>query len=538
MSRRNLVPAVLTLLSIVLILFTGWSLNHFRRFQPYVSFLTQNEFGARQFALQLTDVELRGRSHGEPQWSVHASLIQLTPDQSSITIDTLDHGILMRDAKPYLEFVAKRAIYALGGSLSSAGIVQVLGGIHIDSTGPITPLDAPISVTAQSADWNGYQAVLTLPEKVQIVFGHTQRSPGISLDSQGIKWNAKSYQLTCPERVHADVDALGSYGPYQVDSSDLLYDEPSGQIRCANPISIVVPALGTATCKSLMLDSHQHTSDFGHVQIVADAAAVIAPMPTPAPPTAQSPAKSGDDADDNKVTVDAPGGGHWDEQTKILTVKGPVVFHQGDMTMTTVGATYDRKSDIATGDSPVTIKDPQSTITGDVGSVDFKHHIATLNGHIHIDVEPKPDEPKPDKNAKLITAPDDSDTSSDDSATKQPSVMTCDAIDYNYRKKLAVTKGTVVITQKHRKVTSDEGTYNTATHIADLVGHVIADSDDGKHMEADAAEISLKKGDEWIDIPKPKVIQFDIPAEDNPKATSSPPGSAAPSPPAASRSSP
>ena len=506
MSRRNVLPVLYTLLSIGLILLTAWSLDHFRRYQPYASLLAQNDLSPRQFALQLNDVELSGRSGGKPQWSVHARRIQLTPDQSSIVIDSLERGVLMRSAKPYLQFVASRVLYALGGTSNTSGTIDVSGGIRIASVGPASPLNAPIAISTSRAQWNGYRSTLTLPDRVQVSFQHTPKDPGIALDSEGATWNASNSQLVCPARVHAAVDSLGSYGPYQVESTGLLYDEPSGQVRCANPISVSVPALGSATCRPLVVDTHQHTSDFGQVKIVADAPAILTPMPTPAPPTTQKPgAKLPDDTDDNTVTVDAPGGGHWDEQTKTLPVKGPVTFHQGDAAMSTVGAIYDRKSDIAKGLSPVTITDPETTVTGDQGSVDFKHHIANLTGHIHIDVEPKPEK-----------AADPDDTSGEGEA-RQPSVLTCDAVDYDYRKKFAITKGTVVIKQKHRTVTADQGTYDTVKHIADLTGHVVADSDDGQHMEADHAKISLKKGDEWIDIPHPNVYKFKVEDEDNPK---------------------
>jgi lipopolysaccharide assembly outer membrane protein LptD (OstA) len=175
--------------------------------------------------------------------------------------------------------------------------------------------------------------------------------------------------------------------------------------------------------------------------------------------------------------------------------------------MATVGAIYDRKTDIAHAQSPVTITDPETTVTGKAGDVDFKKHIATLSGNVHVDIEPKPDKGSSD------------DDSSAKSEAKQPSTMTCDAIVYNYKTKFAITNGTVVIKQEHRTVTADKGTYDVKTHIAELTGNMVATSDDGKVLKAEYAKVSVKKGDEWIDIPHPTEMLIPVNPDDNPRNT-------------------
>jgi len=518
MPRRQLFPILYILVSVVLAFAMTWSLNHYRRYQPYAGLFSPDEGANRQFALQLDDVELRGRSGGHPQWSVHASRVTLLPDQNNLSIDSIERGVLMNNARPYLRFSARRAVYAIGSSPNTTGIVTVTGGIQIASVPASITLGAPIAIATASAIWNGYQALLTLPDSVSVDFGRTSSSPAVHILAQCASWNANARLFVCPGAVQTSIDYAGNAGPYLIESHNLDYNENTGVIQSSLPVTLSVPRLGAATCRPLLLDTHKRSVDFGAVHVVAQISSALLPTSdTPAPSASVDSASQGASAKpaekastndtDNQVTVDAPQGGHWDDQDRILTVRGPVTFHQGDASMTTVGAVYDRKTDIAHALSPVTMTDPDTIVTGESGDVNFKKHIATLAGQIHIDVRPKPD-----KDAKT-------DDTADDSETKQPSVLTCDAIVYNYKAKFATTTGTVVIEQKHRTVTADKGTYDLKAHIAELTGNMVATSDDGKILKADSATVSTKKGDESIDVPHPTEIVIPVSPDDNPRST-------------------
>ncbi len=300
--------------------------------------------------------------------------------------------------------------------------------------------------------------------------------------------------------------------PIHVTTSNLEWRWPQGRLSADSPINATIGALGTLTCRSLQFDPVARSVEFGAVQITASVANLLklASVDT----TQGAPEAS---ATSNSVTVNAPEGGHWDEQTRILSVRGPVVFKQGDETMETDGAIYDRNTNIAKALSPIKLYDSQNSLTGDHGEVNFGTHVAIITDNVVL---------------KAIPPKTSTKQSSDnlDTEARQPTDLTCDHISYNYRTKLADADGHLKITQTNRTITAKTGHYDANAQVAELVGDVDAKSTDGKSLKSDTMKASLKQGDEWIEIPGPIQAEFKIDDADNPKpattttATTSPTG--------------
>lgn len=284
---------------------------------------------------------------------------------------------------------------------------------------------------------------------------------------------------------------LGS--PLSVKAPSLTWNGARGVVLCAGPVQARLGAFGTITAVSLAYYTRAKILSVGALQLVADAKAIPAVVPA-SPQTADS-AKS-------VVHIDAPEGGTLDEQTRVVAIRGPVTFTQGDSSMETVGGTYDQREAFARSQSPVTLRDPDMTLTGDQGTVDFKHHIATLAGAIHLTVKPKPSDQK--------------DTDTVDKEAEQPAVITCDQIVYNYQTKQADATGHFVIHQKNRTVTAEMGHYDAATEIATLKGPVKYTTSDGQSFTAPDAVVSLKPGHESVDVTGPISGDFPVNNQNSP----------------------
>jgi lipopolysaccharide assembly outer membrane protein LptD (OstA) len=154
-------------------------------------------------------------------------------------------------------------------------------------------------------------------------------------------------------------------------------------------------------------------------------------------------------------------------------------------------------------------------MTGDHGTIDFGKKIATIEGKVRLlQYQEKKDDDTKTNEADKKQSDDDN---SLDAASHSPAEMTCDKIVYNYRTKQAVFTGHLVITQKSRTITADHGTYDATKKIATLGGDVVDKEKDGGVLKTDKATASLKKGDEWVDIPGPHSYDFTPSDEDNPR---------------------
>jgi hypothetical protein len=284
--------------------------------------------------------------------------------------------------------------------------------------------------------------------------------------------------------------------PFAATAPSLTWSPARGTIDCAGPAQARIGSLGTLSANTLHYDTKTQSADIGRLHLVAASQAIpqqAIPQVVPISPGA-SPQKS-------DVQVDAPEGGHWDGQAHTWLFHGPVTFTQKDATMQTVGGSYDQRAGFAKSQSPITLKDPETTLTGQQGTVDFKQHVATLAGDIHLTVKPKP-------------AAKGSDTV--DTEAHQPAVMTCDQIVYNYRTKLATSTGHFVVHQKDRTVTADKGLYDANAQLVTLDGNVHYTTTDGQSFTASEAVISVKPGDETVDVNGPIKGSIPVNDQDNP----------------------
>lgn len=280
----------------------------------------------------------------------------------------------------------------------------------------------------------------------------------------------------------------------QVTAPSLTWDGQRGLVQCAGPIQARLGSFATLTAGSLAYDTRAKILSTGSLHLVAAGADVPAVVPA---------ASQSASSEKSKVHIDAPGGGNLNEETRVITLRGPVTFTQGDSSVETVGGTYNQKVSFARSQSPVTLKDPDMTLVGDEGTVDFNHHVATLIGDIHLTVKPKPSDSK--------------DTDTVDKETRQPTVMTCDQIVYNYQTKQADATGHFVIHQKNRTVTAEMGHYDANAEMATLKGPVKYATDDGQSFTTSAdAVVSLKPGHGSVDVNGPINGDFPVNNQNSP----------------------
>jgi lipopolysaccharide assembly outer membrane protein LptD (OstA) len=284
-------------------------------------------------------------------------------------------------------------------------------------------------------------------------------------------------------------------GPVNISAGGLRWDGAAKMASVMGSIHAEIKNLGTATCQTMALDINNKAVIFGAVQIIVLSGAIISQNAV-----ANTSNQSTDSQE--KIVFNAPQGGRDDEQRKMLHISGPVTVTQGDVKLTTVGIDFDHVTRDAKALAPVVITDDANQLKGDNGDVNFKTHIATVNGHVDIYAVPK----------------DQSTKSSDDLDTeaRQPTHMHCDHLVYNYRTKLADADGHLVVLQTSRTVTATTAHYDTVAQVITLHGNVDAKSNDGKHFTAPDATVSVKQDDEWIEIKGPVTYEFTPSDEDNP----------------------
>lgn len=573
MSSRNRAPLVLGSLLLALVALTAWSLKAFSRYQPYSGFFGANTRLDKQFVVQLADVDVRYRKSGRPLWRVHADRMTLSVDRRRLVADGVSDGVMLDGARPLLRFAAGEAIYTQGFINPEMGDLEVLGRIRIVSVHSLSPVDAQVSIDAAHALWSGMTGVLQCPQPLRarfvradwtkpvdvsaqsLVFDSRQRvlrfpaavtllcpEPGnpsanrISVSSSDVVWERRQSLIRCDAPARIVYPLAGAQQPIVIDARAASFDQNTGTVSCPTEASarIVLPhtssvvkldasrsswsprtglliapggahadvaSLGAVDCDAPQIDTRTRTLDFAHIRLTAsDAAIGAAPDAAPQPPAKVDP---------NRVYVDAAEGGHWDEQQSVLTLRGPVKFTQGDAVMRMIGAIWNRKTGIAVAQSPVTLTDPENTLTGVHGQVNFRTKRFTLDTSVILRQTPKDTPPSSDSNDFNTVA-------------NEPTDMTCDRLVYNYRDKTAIATGHVVIIQKHRTVSADSGTYDSNTRIAQLEGHVVGVTDDNRLLRAPRATVSLKKGDQWIEFPNQMDFEFTPDAEDNPRANAAP----------------
>lgn len=209
-------------------------------------------------------------------------------------------------------------------------------------------------------------------------------------------------------------------------------------------------------------------------------------------------------------------------QNDVLKVSDLQVL-DGDTEMKAKSAELDNEQQhvVATGD--LQMKDPRAELTGDKLEAWLDEKRAMLTGNVRLLVKPKENgEQKPAGDKKPETGtqpPDEEEKFTLENVKKYPIVITCDEIEYFYRKKTANLKGNLKATQtlkngKIRTLTAQKAEYDQKKEILTLTGNVTIEFEKGKLLTPKVV-VSVKEGDEWFEAdPGSGIITVDEEEED------------------------
>lgn len=172
---------------------------------------------------------------------------------------------------------------------------------------------------------------------------------------------------------------------------------------------------------------------------------------------------------------------------KIVLMKGNVSFTHGDTVITSDQVNYDGNAKSAVSPGKIRITNPDCDIAGEKGSAYFEKKLGVVEGSVVMQLKPhKGNEPE---NKESIR-----------DKFSQPTVITCQKVEYLYKKKLATASGEVVFKQDKRRASADKAIYDETKELLTLSGNVKGVDEDGQTFSAPGTVvISLKKGDEWME---------------------------------------
>lgn len=158
---------------------------------------------------------------------------------------------------------------------------------------------------------------------------------------------------------------------------------------------------------------------------------------------------------------------------------------------------YDRKRyALATG--PLRLEDPRIDIEGKQLEIWYGENQkrARLQQNVRMRIKPRTDEP-----------PREGEEPSEiEQAKRYPVDATCDDLEYFYRRKIAYLRGNIKAVQqlpegRTRTLFADEAEYDQKTETLTLKGKVILDEPDRLRLETTLAIVSLKEGEETVELP-------------------------------------
>lgn len=189
-------------------------------------------------------------------------------------------------------------------------------------------------------------------------------------------------------------------------------------------------------------------------------------------------------------------------EKRITFVEGDVKCIHGDTVLTTESATVDEKEQIITVPGKITITSPECDIAADRGIAYLKKRLAVLEGDVVMYLKPKIEE-KVDKNSERAKY-------------SRPTTITCEKIEYLYRKKVASGTGNVIFKQDKRTATARKFTYDEKSEILTVMGDVKAVDEDGQTFYApEKVVICLKKGNEYMEASNARAtIKVDMSEEE------------------------
>jgi len=171
----------------------------------------------------------------------------------------------------------------------------------------------------------------------------------------------------------------------------------------------------------------------------------------------------------------------------IYAITGNIVVKYKDMTLTADRAEYDEKARIVTADGNLKIVDTENEITGSKGTAYLNERRSVIEGGVKLITKPKPAaEPKNPESARAKLT--------------QPTTITCDRMEYLYRKKIAKAEGNLKVTQKNRVLIGNSAVYDVSAELLTLSGGVKATDENGQTFSSPGTvKASLKEGAEWIE---------------------------------------
>jgi lipopolysaccharide export system protein LptA len=204
-------------------------------------------------------------------------------------------------------------------------------------------------------------------------------------------------------------------------------------------------------------------------------------------------------------------------QNDILKVSDLQVL-DGDTEMNAKSAELDNEQQHVVATGNLLLKDPRAELTGDKLEAWLDEKRALLTGSVRLLVKPKENgEQKPSVEKRTETGtqpPDEEEKFTLENVKKYPIVITCDRIEYFYRKKAASLTGSLKATQtlrngKTRTLTAEKAEYDQKKEILTLIGNVTIEFEKGKLLTPKVV-VSVKEGDEWFEAdPGSGVITVD-----------------------------
>lgn len=187
-------------------------------------------------------------------------------------------------------------------------------------------------------------------------------------------------------------------------------------------------------------------------------------------------------------------------QGTISTLSGNVQIVSEDAVLRTGAATYEHKAQVATAPGRLQIEDAQNTLVGNTGVAHYKTRTAEIRGDVRIIVRPRPSDAKAPEGSLRREF-------------KEPVVITCDRVDYNWRTRVAVATGNLTFRQKDRRVTALRAVYEGRRERVTLIGEVRGVMKDGSEAEGEKAIAVLTEGAESLTLQNVKKVR--IPVEDD-----------------------
>ena len=159
---------------------------------------------------------------------------------------------------------------------------------------------------------------------------------------------------------------------------------------------------------------------------------------------------------------------------------------------------YDRKRyALATG--ALRLEDPRIDIDGKQLEIWYGENQkrARLQNSVRMRVKPRESQPTPEGEAE----------SEVEQAKRYPIDATCDDLEYFYRRKVAYLRGNIKAVQqlpegRTRTLYADEAEYDQNKETLTLKGTVILDEPDRLRLETELAVVSLKEGEETVELPR------------------------------------